>query len=1034
MIQQLLTTRIFWVSYLLFGMVTLSHAATFTVLNTNDAGGGSLRQAILDANANGAADIIEFNIAGAGPHTITLASPLPALSTAITINGYSQPGSGAGALRIILNGNNAVGNALEINTAGPSTIRGLVIKNFTAFAIFIQGVNNNSILGNYIGIDADGTTAAPNGFHGITIFNSDQNTIGGIAPIDRNVIASNNQHGISLESGANDNIIRGNYIGLNSAGNADRGNGQHGINIDASPSNTIDQNVVSGNGLNGINIANNSGNCIVSANSVGLNAAASAYLQNDQNGVSLFNTSTACTISNNNILGNGANGINLDQLCTGNAITGNTISGNAFNGINILNGSGNTTITTNKVGTNIAGTAIQANGANGVFISGSNGCTIGGVGTALRNVLSGNIQNGIAAVQSNGLTIKANYIGLSVSGLLDWGNQSQGINLDDCDNAVIGANNNNERNYVSGNQNHGFNIYNNSDNITIQGNYVGTDHTGNAKVGNNLHGIQIDGFTGPCDNISILNNVLSGNGNFAGTLPSDPAAPTYWATGNGLNAVNNCTGLIVRGNLFGLGANGTTLLGNAENGMALADIPGAIIGGSRSNTNERNIFCGNAFHGIVLYQSNNFSVRGNIFGTNDGTTLDLGNQDSGVITININGGTIGGTGVNDGNIMVHSKEEYGIRLQVSFNILIQGNYIGTNTGGTSNMGNAQGGIYLMDYASGCNNNIIGAAATVPVAGEANIIAYNNGPGVILEAFVSAASFNPIRGNNLYCNFSKGISLLNNGNQNKPAPVLNTTPNPNSVNGTAQANDVIHVYRNPLTDCGTCQGKIYLGTTTTDGTGAWSYTHNLGLSAAEQLLVTATATDATLNTSEFAGCIVLPVEFLSFQVVQTGDRQAMLHWSTATEHNNDYFVVERSNDGLHWTTLGTVAGAGNSQAVLSYSFSDNDALEGANYYRIRQVDYDGQSAHSGIRTLVFDQSPLVISLAPNPAEHELEIRLINLRGTAKIELINALGQLVYSQESDTVSTTIEVSSFASGIYYANIRTQENGLITQKVLIK
>ncbi len=668
----------------------------------------------------------------------------------------------------------------------------------------------------------------------------------------------------------------------------------------------------------------------------------------------------------------------------------------------------------NYIGLDAAGNTASGNGQHGIYIGNSSTNTID------RNVISGNNLHGISLFMSDDLTVKGNYIGTDATGLLDIGNASHGINMENSDDAIIGSTLATERNIISGNNNHGINIFNNSDGITIQGNYVGTTVSGNTKLGNFLHGIQIDGFIDPCDNISILNNVLSGNGNFTGTLPSDPITPSYWATGNGLNAVNNCTGLIVRGNLFGLGADGTSAVGNAENGIALADIPGAIIGGSRANANERNIFGKNAFHGIVLYQSNNFSVKGNIFGTDAGMTLDLGNQDSGVITINLTGGTIGGTGVNDGNVFVHSKEEYGIRLQVSFDVIIQGNYVGTKPGGTADMGNILGGIYLMDYATGCNNNIIGASATVPVAGEANIIAYNDGPGVILEAFVSVVNFNPIRGNSIYCNTSKGISLLTNGNANKAAPVISTPLNANSVSGTAQASDIIHLYRNPTTDCGTCQGKIYLGSTTANGSGVWSFTHSLGLSLAEQLLVTATATDASNNTSEFSACLVLPVEFAAFTVTKKETQKALLAWTTTFESNNDYFVVERSSDGIHWTALDTLKSEGNSSTALTYSFTDEAALPGTNYYRLKQVDKDQTVAFSQLRSLLFG-SESTISFYPNPANTAVTIQ--HLSGTVTIDLINALGQSVYRLQTDQPTATLDVSGLANGVYFLNILMNE-----------
>src|SRR5258708_27938781 len=116
----------------------IAQAATFTVTNTNDSGAGSLRQAILDADASAGADLITFNISGAGVHTISPLSVLPTITDPVTIDGYTQPGASVNTLAggdnaillIELSGAAAGGvDGLSI-TAGSCTIRGLVINGF----------------------------------------------------------------------------------------------------------------------------------------------------------------------------------------------------------------------------------------------------------------------------------------------------------------------------------------------------------------------------------------------------------------------------------------------------------------------------------------------------------------------------------------------------------------------------------------------------------------------------------------------------------------------------------------------------------------------------------------------------------------------------------------------------------------------------------------------------------------------------------------------------------------------------------------
>lgn len=147
--------------------VTTARGATFTVTNTNDAGPGSLRQAILDANASAGLDTIDFNIPGAGPHTIRPASDLPTITDSVIIDGYTQPaavpnsnpittGSNA-VLKIELDGTNAGdrANGLFI-TGGNSVVRGLVINRFREGIVL--GTNGGNVVeGNFIGTDPTGT-------------------------------------------------------------------------------------------------------------------------------------------------------------------------------------------------------------------------------------------------------------------------------------------------------------------------------------------------------------------------------------------------------------------------------------------------------------------------------------------------------------------------------------------------------------------------------------------------------------------------------------------------------------------------------------------------------------------------------------------------------------------------------------------------------------------------------------------------------------------------------------------------------------
>ena len=134
--------------------------------NTNDSGAGSLRQAILDANANAGADTIDFNIAGTGVHTINVDVGAPTITDTVTIDATTDDSFAANGNRpaIILDGNNSFtgdGLVLSSSTADGSTIRGFVIRDFSGDGIQINsGSDNNTIAGNYIGrLTATGTDA-----------------------------------------------------------------------------------------------------------------------------------------------------------------------------------------------------------------------------------------------------------------------------------------------------------------------------------------------------------------------------------------------------------------------------------------------------------------------------------------------------------------------------------------------------------------------------------------------------------------------------------------------------------------------------------------------------------------------------------------------------------------------------------------------------------------------------------------------------------------------------------------------------------
>jgi trimeric autotransporter adhesin len=231
-------------------MASSAHAATtFTVTTTSDSGAGSLRQSILDANANPGADTINFNIPSSGVRTIFPRSPLPQITDTVIIDGYSQPGSSGNTLakgtnailKIQLDGSSAGASSHGLTLgsgASNSIVKGLVINRFGGAGILIgSGVTGVRGQGNFIGTSASGTLDLGNGLHGVLV-RGNSNTIGGTLRFQRNLI-SGNAEGVALDDGTGSNKVQGNLIGTQKDGTSPLGNDFHGVAVRGTEDNFI---------------------------------------------------------------------------------------------------------------------------------------------------------------------------------------------------------------------------------------------------------------------------------------------------------------------------------------------------------------------------------------------------------------------------------------------------------------------------------------------------------------------------------------------------------------------------------------------------------------------------------------------------------------------------------------------------------------------------------------------------------------------------------------------------------------------------
>lgn len=389
-------------SIILLYITVNMHAGVHVVTNTNDAGAGSLRQAIIDANADGTSPrVIQFSI-GTGVQTIQPNSGFPAIVVDdVLVDGTTQPGWSAGNPVIILDGSLAAfSNGLTLQGVDNCTIQALVFNNWGSAGIAIlndgtTGSNNNAIYGCFVGIDQAGSTALPNNV-GINIEASvdsthNGNIIGGPSIEQRNVLSGNTTDGIALLTNVNTTQIVGNYIGLNSGGFFGIGNGAMGIHIvgtlfhntaEMANANIIDGNVISGNGQHGINLMVNIFDTIIRGNIIGIDANLNQAVANNGSGIYMdgFFEDTpvqgtiigGSTLAERNIIGgNASSGIHLLSNVHDSVIQRNLIGGNFGNNGPGISIEGTIASTNNLIGGLLQTQANRIfNNAAGVFIDG----------------------------------------------------------------------------------------------------------------------------------------------------------------------------------------------------------------------------------------------------------------------------------------------------------------------------------------------------------------------------------------------------------------------------------------------------------------------------------------------------------------------------------------------------------------------------------------------------------------------------------------------------------------------------------------
>ena len=880
----------------------------------------SFREAILatNATANGAtADRIEFNIAGAGVHTIVVngtSGPNPNgggydfLVDPIVIDATTQDGY-SGTPLIALDGSTVTGTsgALILRTNN-SAIRGFIVTGFDDEGLEIDGStgfgDNNALEYNWVGITAAGA-AAGNADDGILISEDADNNI-----VRFNVVGASGMDGIVIRNtDSNGNWVYGNTVGLAPDGITIRANARHGVAIyDAGAGNIIgsdgngvndaaERNVISGNSGNGVWISNTNGVAIrgnyIGTDSTGTLARGNAGFGienfdsagtiiednlisgNTQAGISLWGSSTNSVVVTANYIGTNAAGTSglgntNDGIRIGGGANNNTIGGdrtagegNVISGavgaqsdaIEILgSGTNNNKIYGNYLGTNLDGSAAIGNGRHGIVVyDGAQGTEIGGIGTGQGNIISGNTTWGII-VDGNG--------GITTTGTLIVANFI-GLNL--AGTAALG------------NTGGGVLLYNGARSTTIGGT---TSSRRNVVSGNTGAGIVVDGaltqnntilgnyvgtdVTGILDRGNTDDGIRIINSATSNTIGGTAAGARNVISGNDGDGIDivTATGNTVEGNFIGTDMTGTADLGNTGKGVRIASSAANNVVGGTSPA-ARNVISGNDGDGIrITVGSLNNQVIGNYLGTDVTGTLDLGNTGYGIL---INSAavsnTVGGTVAGAGNLISGNQSGgVGISGAGTTGNSFQGNYLGTDLTGTVSLGNTGPGVWIATSAAG---NMVGGTA----AGAGNLIAFNAGDGVSLPA---AGTGNSILANAIHSNADLGIDDNNdgvtaNGTGQQDFPVLTSatsgasTTITGTLNSTASRNFRIEFFANATGDpSGYGEGQRYLGfvNVTTDGSGFASFSPTLVTAVTSGELISATATDLTTNTtSEFGLNIV-----------------------------------------------------------------------------------------------------------------------------------------------------------------------------------
>lgn len=233
----------------------------------------------------------------------------------------------------------------------------------------------------------------------------------------------------------------------------------------------------------------------------------------------------------------------------------------------------------------------------------------------------------------------------------------------------------------------------------------------------------------------------------------------------------------------------------------------------------------------------------------------------------------------------------------------------------------------------------------------------------------------------------------------------------------------------------------------EGAGGNRWVAPLPVTAGQQYIMlidnfTANSTPFTLDFSSSTAslnCSLLPIELVSFTAAKNNNYN-LIQWTTASQINNDYFTIEKSYNGVDWTELTIIDGAGTSTQKMDYEFKDYAFFEGIVYYRLKQTDYSASYKYSQVVSVDGTVTDVYITdIGPNPTNKNISFGFYTpQKGNLNVQIIDYMGKVVREKQQMMAegknSLKLSTSSLLNGIYFVKVKFDKTGFMEMTKIIK